>query len=188
MNGKKEQILVSKSKIIEGTFRLLKLYTFDELTLNEILDEANISKRTFYRYFSNKQDILNYYYDDFITNYRSLESEILHQSSLNGVLGVTLDYFYQNRHYLRILIKNQKFYLLLEKFNRAAVRIYQSIDAPWHIKSKTPLELTDSLLFIVGGYSNIISSWLTEENPRNPQEIAEHINNIFINVSRNLEL
>lgn len=58
MNGKKEQILVSKSKIIEGTFRLLKLYTFDELTLNEILDEANISKRTFYRYFSNKQDIL----------------------------------------------------------------------------------------------------------------------------------
>lgn len=51
MNGKKEQILVSKSKIIEGTFRLLKLYTFDELTLNEILDEANISKRTFYRYF-----------------------------------------------------------------------------------------------------------------------------------------
>lgn len=42
--------------------------------------------------------------------------------------------------------------------------------------------------FIVGGYSNIISSWLTEENPRNPQEIAEHINNIFINVSRNLEL
>lgn len=71
MNGKKEQILVSKSKIIEGTFRLLKLYTFDELTLNEILDEANISKRTFYRYFSNKQDIINYYYDDFITNYRS---------------------------------------------------------------------------------------------------------------------
>lgn len=78
--------------------------------------------------------------------------------------------------------------MLLEKFNRAAVRIYQAIDAPWHIKAKTPLELTDSLLFIIGGYSNIISSWLTEEKPHNPQEIAEHINNIFINVSRNLEL
>ena len=76
---------------------------------------------------------------------------------------IALDYFYQNRHYLRLLIKNQKFYLLLEKFNRVAVRIYQSIDAPWHIKAKTPLELTDSLLFIVDGYSNIISSWLTEK-------------------------
>lgn len=164
---------------------MLKLYTVDELTLNEILDEANISKRIFYRYFSNQQDILNYYYDDFITNYRSLESEILHQSSLNGVLGVTLDYFYQNRHYLRLLIKN---FICSLRNSTVQLSVFINLLMLLGILKRKHHELTDSLLFIVGGYSNIISSWLTEENPRNPQEIAEHINNIFINVSRNLEL
>ena len=43
MNGKKEQILVSKSKIIEGTFRLLYLCNFEELTLYEIFDDGYFS-------------------------------------------------------------------------------------------------------------------------------------------------
>ncbi|KRL83830.1 TetR/AcrR family transcriptional regulator [Ligilactobacillus apodemi] len=114
MNGKEEQILRSKTKIINAMFELLKTNTFDELTLNEILDEATVSRRTFYRYFTNKQDILNYYYNDFIAKYRLLEKTILKQRSLSGVILVTLNYFYQNQPELALLIKNQKFHLLLE--------------------------------------------------------------------------
>ena len=117
MNGKKEQIRQSKDKIVEAMFRLLEKDSFDEITLNEVLDEASVSRRTFYRYFQNKQAILEFYIHTFIENYRLLNETILKQTTFEGLILLTLNYFKANQNKLQLLIINQKFPLLLLRCN-----------------------------------------------------------------------
>ena len=104
MNGKKEQIRQSKDKIVEAMFRLLEKDSFDEITLNEVLDEASVSRRTFYRYFPNKQAILEFYIHTFIENYRLLNETILKQTTFEGLILLTLNYFKANQNKLQLLI------------------------------------------------------------------------------------
>ncbi|MEX2785060.1 TetR/AcrR family transcriptional regulator [Streptococcus sp. H49] len=130
MNGKERQSLYSKTQIIEATFTLLKNNHFDEITVNEILDLAQISRRTFYRYFANKDDILQVYLDGLLQSYYLLKDDILAQSSFKDMLTVTLNFFWDNREKLRLLISSQKFHLLIEKYNQQAVVLYRFINAP----------------------------------------------------------
>lgn len=188
MDGKKEQIRQSKEKIVEATFRLLEKDSFDQLTLNEVLEEAGVSRRTFYRYFQNKQAILDFYCDTFVENYHSLGEIILEQTSFESVLLITLDYFKANQPKLRLLIINQQFQLLLSKFNDVAVTIYQSMKAPWHVQSDSTKSLDDILYFIVGGYFNIISHWLIETHPRDSTEIALNIKEMFYQIANTFDL
>lgn len=188
MDGKKEQIRQSKEKIVEATFRLLEKDSFDQLTLNEVLEEAGVSRRTFYRYFQNKQAILDFYCDTFVENYHSLGEIILEQTSFESVLLITLDYFKANQPKLRLLIINQQFQLLLSKFNDVAVTIYQSMKAPWHVQSDSTKSLDDILYFIVGGYFNIIGHWLMETHPRDSTEIALNIKEMFYQIANTFDL
>ncbi len=177
MNGKKKQIEYSKQEICQALFQLLKTNSFGEITVNEILDLSQISRRTFYRYFSNKDQVLDYYFEGLISHYQLLEDRILAQETFKGMLTVTLDFFLSHKENLVLLIRDGQFHLLLEKFNRASLAIYQKINAPWHVTNRNSLD--DTLRFIVGGYFNIISSWLMEKEPRSADEIAQHLQELF---------
>ena len=187
MNGKKEQIRQSKDKIVEAMFRLLEKDSFDEITLNEVLDEASVSRRTFYRYFQNKQAILEFYIHTFIENYRLLNETILKQTTFEGLILLTLNYFKANQNKLQLLIINQKFPLLLLRFNNVAVTLYKSFDAPWHVREVSSQKLDDVLHFIVGGYSNIIRHWLMETSPREAQEVAQNIQELFSQIVKTFD-
>lgn len=176
MNGKEWQIETSKTKIVDAVFTLLPDNTFDELTLNEILNEAGVSKRTFYRYFKHKDDILEFYYDQFVTRYYQLKDEIIRQTSLKKMMIINLDYFFKNRERLRLLIRDRRHYRLIENFNRVNERMYMG-SAVWkRIRADEPdLSLDDMYYFTVGGYSNIITHRIMEENPKSSSEIADDI-------------
>ena len=166
----------SKTRIVDAVVTLLPDNTFDELTLNEILNEAGVSKRTFYRYFKHKDDILECYYDQFVTRYYQLKDEIIRQTSLKKMMIINLDYFFRNRERLRLLIRDRRHYRLIENFNRVNGRMYMG-SAVWkRIRADGPdLSLDDMYYFTVGGYSNIIIHRIMEENPKSSSEIADDI-------------
>lgn len=71
----------TKLAIVEGFNALIQHYDFDEITVQAIALEAEVSKATFYRYFKDKYDVMNYNYkqilDDAVDtstihNYRDL--------------------------------------------------------------------------------------------------------------------
>lgn len=50
-----------KQKIWEGFYELCKNASFEKLTVEKIIWKSGISKATFYRYFHDKYDVLNYH-------------------------------------------------------------------------------------------------------------------------------
>lgn len=63
----------TKQTILESFNSLLNQYPFDKITVGLIANKSNISKATFYRYFMDKYDVMNYSYK------RLVDSLFLHE-------------------------------------------------------------------------------------------------------------
>lgn len=63
----------TKDKIIRIGFNLMQEKGYDNVTINEICKEVQISKHTFYYYFNSKEDILH----DFVRIPRELKQDIM---------------------------------------------------------------------------------------------------------------
>lgn len=70
----------NKKKIIASSTRLFNKYGFENVTVNQIIEETQTSKGTFYHYFKTKDELLVYVldvYDDAIKKYvRTLPKDI----------------------------------------------------------------------------------------------------------------
>jgi len=62
----------TKEAIIVAFNTLLEKYTFEKITVELITQECQIAKSTFYRYFLDKYDVMNYAYKSFIDTYVDL--------------------------------------------------------------------------------------------------------------------
>lgn len=75
----------TRRDIVEAYNRLIVEKRFDKITVDDIAREAMVSRSTFYRYFKDRYDVMNYnykrllddrVYDGSITNYRDLYREL----------------------------------------------------------------------------------------------------------------
>ena len=74
----------NKIKLLNVTLDHLKYTKFDEININSVCEDAEISKVTYYNYFQNKGDILLYYMS--IWCYK-LEL-VIHEKSLHGINAI----------------------------------------------------------------------------------------------------
>ncbi len=58
----------TKKHILDAFNRLLQTYPFEKLTVDIIARESGISKSTFYRYFLDKYDVMNFSYKRLVDN------------------------------------------------------------------------------------------------------------------------
>ncbi|EAC4523120.1 TetR/AcrR family transcriptional regulator, partial [Listeria monocytogenes] len=60
-----------KNSIIKGLFSVMNTYEFSMITVTQIAQEANIGRKTFYRYFKNKEEVLEEAIELLFTEYAS---------------------------------------------------------------------------------------------------------------------
>ena len=53
----------SRRKMVRALLALMRQYDYREITVTQIAQEARLSRKTFYRLFSDKDDILNLLFD-----------------------------------------------------------------------------------------------------------------------------
>ena len=54
----------SKKKIANALLVTLERYDYKEITITQLAGEANLSRKTFYRLFADKDDVLSYLFED----------------------------------------------------------------------------------------------------------------------------
>lgn len=82
----------TRSDIVRIATRMFAIRGFDEVTVDEIAAEAEVSHRTFYRYFATKEELvlgpLRHGLDDFVTEFAQRPSS---ESVIASVRGVIMD-------------------------------------------------------------------------------------------------
>lgn len=171
--------LRSKKIITETLLRLMEQYPYEEITVKHILLEADVSRKTFYRNFLSKDDVLNSYIDTILIDYLSTlrESE---QYSFLKMLDVIFYFCEANRKTLFLLRDNELLYLLLMKLNKLILSEHEKI-------ARYDSELLSEYIvsFNIGGIWNIIVRWMendmcdsVEDIKKNMVYYLSHIRNI----------
>lgn len=86
----------SKNKIIHTLLNLLESSTFEEITVQEIADHANLSRQTFYRHFDTKEKVLATLFETLYEECFSLITD-KNDSTLEEILFIFFDYWYQQK-------------------------------------------------------------------------------------------
>lgn len=156
--------LRSKKVITESLLFLMKKNPYTEITVKQILLETDISRKTFYRNFSSKDDVLNSFLNTILQDYVNVIQQQQQKYSFLQTLDVIFDFCEKNKEILLILRDNRLLYLLLEKLNVLMLNehnryIYESQEN--HLKSQL---LTEYIIYFnIGGIWNLIIRWVEND-------------------------
>ena len=104
------QALRSKRALVAALYQLMERDTYQDLTITQICQEAEVTRQTFYRHFQTKQDVLAYDFQACFQNHMARYPD-------EGIAG-NLTHVFQDppvdRNKLRLLKRHSLFFLLGE--------------------------------------------------------------------------
>lgn len=175
--SKKTQI-ETREWIIQAFLSLLSRKKYSEITIVDISLEAHIGRRTFYRHFKTKEEVLLIQCKTIIKDFAAfirLKEEI-------SLYSVTLSYFeFCQKHlaFLLLLKESDMLYFMGDRLPEYLADVAIMVK---HVTSSDVLEVYANQdlyyyahYFNMGGYWSITKLWLQNENRETPQEIANMI-------------
>lgn len=183
IDGKTKQTKETKDRLFQALISLMENKSYEEIKIKDILDLSGVSRRTFYRHFANKNELLNHYFEQIINRYLTERKYFTETDNFEDMLAESMNFWYQERETLRILIKHQHYDFFFHQFNEHAKEVYMSITLPWFAYSGKIDTQNYAMSFIVGGYYNTLRNWLMQENPEEPKKIAHDIQRMIIKLT-----
>ncbi|WP_045520116.1 TetR/AcrR family transcriptional regulator [Neobacillus niacini] len=173
MSNVDRRILKSQEAIKKAVIELMSEKSFDQITIQDISDRANVSRRTIYLHYLDKFDLLDKIIEEHINELRELAESASEMGFINGNL-IWFEYF--ESHYLFFST------MLVSKgapsFRRQFLEFVMEV-------LKGEVNLTEGknhgineevfLRFIAGAYLEIVEWWFKNGMPCPPQIIAEQV-------------
>ena len=144
-----------KKRIAEGLFALLRKKAFSEITVTDIVREADVARASYYRNFDSKEQIIEAAMDD-------LRDQLLGDVDYDfeKALAICL----VRKADLLALYDNGFGSMIQQTFNRYIVEFAGNVSADSLERYK--------LYFISGAVTNVLIEWLREGAKEPPREIA----------------
>lgn len=154
----------SKERISQALLRLLKKQEYQKITIQDIVDEAQVSRMAFYRNYESKDQIVKDYLDkvtdDFIRNTRIDYGE----NDLREYFDILIHHLVAHKKIGLILVKSGLFDYIRAEFDRAYVA---------RAKSK---QETFNYYFLSGGVCNVYYYWLVSGCRESAEELTQILN------------
>lgn len=147
----------SRKMLINALLTLMKDKTLKSTSIKDITEEADLSRRTFYRHYSTKEDILSDCFEMLFLDYvNHLENET--SLTLPEITKVFFTFWTKHLDTLRILINNELGHLILKQMNESIPIIYEKFKG--HLNEFENHEtLKYALAFSTGGHYNMLMEW-----------------------------
>jgi len=161
--------LLSKELIIESLFDMLAVKPLSSISISEIAENAKVDRRTFYRHFKTKNDVIRYYIQDVS---KQFEKKMLHYnikdiySNAKAVFEVLLIM----KETMLILYKQN----LLDMFISEYKNIYKKNQYKYINPEILKLDNIDYFLaFERGGGAEIVKNWIAEGCKYSPDKMGK---------------
>lgn len=180
--------LRSKEIITNTLLKLMKQYSYSDITVKHILLEADVSRKTFYRNFDTKDDVLQSYLEMILYEY--FESLTIHgEYHMPQMLNIIFPFLEKYKDFLFLLRDNNLLYLLLLKLNLLVPIEHAQItnNTPNEISRKSILLSKYIMFFNIGGVWNLIIYWIENDMQDDITEIKQIVMDYLTN-TRNIDL
>lgn len=175
----------TKEAILNSIKKLLENQRFENITVQNIIDEACVSRATFYKYFSSKYDLAASLFSEYIT-----QDSLMKYNGNNFVesLEIILNFIKNNQKYFHKVLKTtgeESFYAFLVKYyEESYIR---------HGKQRFNIEnFSNEQLFKIGLASNqwayCIKKWVDSGCEPEPGIFAKWIYGSILTIEDILEI
>ncbi len=154
--------------IFQGFKELLRTRSFDQITVADIQRECGISRSTFYRHYSDKYELLSWYYRQYV-NKLIEETE---PGKYRGLLIRIFAYMKENQQYYKRLLNingQNSFWSFLKKYSDD---YYLNQIKKYREPTEVELKQID---FISVGDVHAVRQWVASGCQETPEELADFI-------------
>ncbi|MFT9818903.1 TetR/AcrR family transcriptional regulator [Lysinibacillus sp. NPDC056185] len=118
MEKSKNPISIRSRKIIINTLlELMKVKEYSEITITEIVIKAQLARKTFYRNFKSKDDVLNEYVDYLFNKYIHKLANLDNLTNFS-VTKCYFEFWQEHVSFLKLLVEKQFIILYTKKIRR----------------------------------------------------------------------
>ena len=160
--------LRSRAEITAALFALMKQHPYNEITVKQIVLEAKIAKKTFYRNFTSKDDVIKAFILGVIKEY-SDELKKGDEKSLDIIFRVIEKY----KTEITLLDKNDMLYLILLYLNEYLPEIHHDENISRDIPTRYfgGLDPEYLMAFHIGAAWNVVFKWVHKGMTDPPEQI-----------------
>ena len=183
---------MKEQQIIEAARKLLHQFGFKKVSMDEIANEAGVTKRTIYKYFSSKEEILKYFILEEIKNMKDIIEEVESKNTdffeiINQAIYRLLKYR-EERNFLNIITREAEFLknpIIIQNLKLIDEQIKNYIKEKLIIAKEKgyiyyeDLEITTFLIYKM--YIALILEWDNKGKKLDEQMIANNISEILKN-------
>lgn len=159
MNTTNGKIAVqSKQKMVRALLTLMNQYDYREITVTQIAQEAQLSRKTFYRLFSDKDEILALFFEGLFQECFSRIKELKLRHYWD-VVQVFFDFWEERKELLFLLQKNHLLQRVFERSYEYSMQIFEFVRSRV-IADSLSLPLPYMLAYSVGGMHSMLLKWV----------------------------
>ena len=167
----------SKLWMENALLKLMKNENYEEITIQEITDNAGLSRRTFYRNYFSKDEIIKGYFYKIWLEYESLIRKQKNYLSLPNVAEIFFSVMKKHIDFLKLADRNHLFPLFLSEFDKLLPPIFEELKGKNMAFSKESIRY--ALIFSTGGFLRILEEWIKDGAKKSPEEMSDIVKNII---------
>ena len=170
MTHQERQKEISKEWIEDAFYSLLQKKDYDSITVSEIAQKAGLSRRTFYRAFESKQDIITYLLVRIFSDYIAALKRLPVKTREHLAVAI-VDFVNQHLAFFQCLKRNHLDHLLIDFFDK---QLAAGRDEIWGGSFCDDEETERVFMMTISiEHYNVIRLWLELHDKKTPEEMAE---------------
>lgn len=156
----------TKKQLKEALTELILEKGYDDVSVQEIIDRADVGRTSFYTYFKSKEDLLLQNLDDLENMFRPNQEKNHDDFSLK-----MFEHLQENWRLARLLLGNKKIPLVRNYTQNILFKYYKKQYQEKYGTTKTDFEIEGAAVFISGALMSLILWWFSMKKPVSPEEM-----------------
>ncbi len=168
---KSEQSAARQKRLEQGLLKAMLTQQYEDISISDLCDQMGIPRKSFYRYFSNKDGALFALLDHTLMEFEQSPSSSGRDSG-NKALGDLEKFFvfwYEHRDLLDALIRNRLSGMLVE---RATSHALHERMMPAYLLSKDEKSQHLALTFAICGLLSMVMQWHQDGYQESPEQMV----------------
>ena len=148
----------SKKTIAEAMLKVMKIYDYKEITVTQITQEAQVSRKTFYRHFRDKDEVLKHLFDSL---YQECISSITNRGIHHywDVVQCFFDFWEKHAGTLKLMKRSNLLLQLFEESYGKSFEVFRFVRSE-ELTEKHKAQLPYLLAYSLGGMNSMLIKWI----------------------------
>jgi len=174
------RILRSRQAITKAFLELFAEKEFDQITINEIADRANVNRGTVYLHYADKYDLLDKCIEDHVNEFISLcrnrEANPAGQGMVHEPLPV-FEYFREHFRFFFAMFSNERVILFRDRLlHFLSDNLVEKVDSG---TEDTAADKEIKAQFLASAFIGVVEWWIRHRMPHSAAFMAEQVKDLF---------